>query len=182
MVDYVVVTNTRWNEAPRIRHQVTHLLLSSGSRVHFVERSESIGSAELPAASEPVPGLTVVRTRHLLHQQLRVLRPSIGSTRPSWFRSVVKGRLAGGPGAPSAYSPTARTTLDWVAPIDPPPMRVGARYLASRALQFCSAGGFTRWSGGGAGYVASTAAGVSLRNARQSIHGSPASADEEPSL
>ncbi len=73
MADYVVVTNTRWSEAPRIRHQVTHLLLSSGSRVLFVERSESIGSAELPAASQPVPGLTLVRTRQLLHHQLRVL-------------------------------------------------------------------------------------------------------------
>jgi len=34
----VLFTHTRWNEAPRIRHQIAHLIAGAGHRVIFVER------------------------------------------------------------------------------------------------------------------------------------------------
>lgn len=72
MGDFVIVTNTRWDEAPRIRHQVARLLLESGHRVLFIERADPFRSRSIPD-SRPLPGLTVARTRQVLHHQLRVL-------------------------------------------------------------------------------------------------------------
>ena len=40
MADFVLVTHTRWSEAPRIRHQVARLLVDAGHRVLFLERAD----------------------------------------------------------------------------------------------------------------------------------------------
>jgi hypothetical protein len=74
MKRFVLVTNTRWDEAPRIRHQVAHLLLNAGHQVLFLERSNQIFRPEESVLDpNPVRGLTIARIRQLMHPQLRVL-------------------------------------------------------------------------------------------------------------
>ena len=75
MADFAIITHTRWDEAPRIRHQLTELLLQAGHRAWFFERP---GPAYAPvrAAVDLGPGRPVlVPTRNLLHHQLRVMPP-----------------------------------------------------------------------------------------------------------
>jgi glycosyltransferase involved in cell wall biosynthesis len=73
MADFVLVTHTRWSEAPRIRHQVARLLVDAGHRVLFLERADYPWSAAVPEAREVEPRLTVARTTRLIHHQFRVL-------------------------------------------------------------------------------------------------------------
>ena len=73
MPDFVLVTHTRWMEAPRIRHQVARLLRDAGHRVLFVERADYPWSGPSPAAVEVEPGITLTRTTRLIHHQFRVI-------------------------------------------------------------------------------------------------------------
>lgn len=73
MSDFVLVTHTRWTEAPRIRHQVARLLRDAGHRVLFVERADYPWSGQLPAAVAVEPGITLTRTTRLIHHQFRVI-------------------------------------------------------------------------------------------------------------
>lgn len=73
MSDFVLVTHTRWTEAPRIRHQVARLLRDAGHRVLFVERADYPWSGPLPAAVAVEPGITLTRTTRLIHHQFRVI-------------------------------------------------------------------------------------------------------------
>jgi hypothetical protein len=72
-MDFVLVTHTRWEEAPRIRHQVARLLRDAGHRVLFIERADYPWAGSLPAPVEVEPGITVIRTTRLMHHQFRVL-------------------------------------------------------------------------------------------------------------
>jgi hypothetical protein len=75
MKTFVLFTHTRWDEAPRIRHQIAHLIAGAGHRVVFVERSASLAGASGVTIREAAPSITVVRGRRLMHHQLRVLAP-----------------------------------------------------------------------------------------------------------
>ena len=72
MQPLVLITHTKWTEAPRIRHQVARLLAAAGHRVIFLERPEAPWAAERQP-HEVEPGITVVPCRQLLHHQLRVV-------------------------------------------------------------------------------------------------------------
>jgi hypothetical protein len=73
MPDFVLATHTRWDEAPRVRHQVARLLRDSGHRVLFIERAGQFGRDRSQDPREVEPGITAVRGTRLLHHQLRVL-------------------------------------------------------------------------------------------------------------
>lgn len=73
MADFVLATNTHWEESPRIRHQVARLLRDAGHRVLFLERPGYPWSSVATAPSLAEPGITVARGTRLLHHQLRVL-------------------------------------------------------------------------------------------------------------
>ena len=74
MSDFLVLTHTLWEEPPRLRHQVTRLLLDAGHRVRFAERSCPVFGRPTRSGTPKLPArLDLVGTRRLLHHQLRVL-------------------------------------------------------------------------------------------------------------
>jgi hypothetical protein len=64
---FLLFTKTRWEEAPRLRHQVARLLVSRGHDVTLFERP-----SYLHAGSRTAEGIAMRRTRQLIHPQLRV--------------------------------------------------------------------------------------------------------------
>jgi hypothetical protein len=75
MKTFVLFTHTPWDEAPRIRHQIAHLIAGAGHRVVFVERATGLLGADGVTIRKAAPLITVVRGRRLMHHQLRVLAP-----------------------------------------------------------------------------------------------------------
>jgi hypothetical protein len=75
MKTFVLFTHTRWDEAPRIRHQVARLIAEAGHRVVFVERASGPFEGGGVTVREAGQSVTVVRGRRLMHHQLRVLAP-----------------------------------------------------------------------------------------------------------
>ena len=73
MRDFVLVTHTRWQEAPRIRHQLARLIADSGHRVIFVERPTHMLAGRPGRARNVASNIVAVGTRHLMHHQLRVV-------------------------------------------------------------------------------------------------------------
>jgi hypothetical protein len=73
-MNVVAFTKSAWSEAPRLRHQVAHLLLAHGHRVLFFERPADIFTLGLnPSEADHLPpGLALGRNRQLLHHQLRI--------------------------------------------------------------------------------------------------------------
>lgn len=86
MRDFVLVTHTLWQEAPRIRHQLARLLAGAGHRVIFIERARHLLGAGQPDPIEVEPGVIVVRTRRLMHHQLRVVPPL------DWLNDLIAAR------------------------------------------------------------------------------------------
>lgn len=75
MSTFVLFTHTDWSEAPRLRHQLTRLLLESGHKVLFFEKSCGLlGKSQLVPTLLP-NGPAMVRTRRLCHHQLRLVPP-----------------------------------------------------------------------------------------------------------
>jgi hypothetical protein len=66
----VVVTRSWWNEPPRLRHQVTNLLMANGHEVLFVEKPTMGGRGKV---REGHPALSA--SGELVHHQARVARP-----------------------------------------------------------------------------------------------------------
>jgi hypothetical protein len=91
--DFILFTHTKWSEAPRIRHQVANLLLEAGHRVFFFERPSPFWRSPGPAFEQVRPGLTLVRTRNLLHHQLRALVP-MHWLNAAFVESQIRRRLA----------------------------------------------------------------------------------------
>ena len=75
MSSYVLITHTPWTEAPRVRHQIARLIAGAGHKAYFFERASYPWQAAGARAEELEPGITVVRTRRLLHHQVRVVPP-----------------------------------------------------------------------------------------------------------
>lgn len=68
---FIFFTKTRWNEPPRLRHQLAGLLAGAGHEVVFFEKPllPAEGSREARVAW---PRVTLARHRELLHHKLRV--------------------------------------------------------------------------------------------------------------
>ena len=73
--EFIFVTHTRWDEAPRIRHQLARLLAGIGHRVLFVERADGPMTRAKDGATEVEPGIFLTRTNRLLHHQFRIVAP-----------------------------------------------------------------------------------------------------------
>jgi hypothetical protein len=73
--DFVMVTHTRWEEAPRIRHQLARLVAGAGHRVLFVERADGPFTRVANGAREVEPRIFLTRTNRLLHHQFRLVSP-----------------------------------------------------------------------------------------------------------
>jgi hypothetical protein len=73
--EFILVTHTRWDEAPRIRHQLARLLAGIGHRVLFVERADGPMTQVRNGATEVEPGIFLTRTNRLLHHQFRIVAP-----------------------------------------------------------------------------------------------------------
>lgn len=74
MSNIVLVTNTRWSEAPRLRHQVARLLRDAGARVLFLERPNYLWQGLPPRPELAEPGVWLSRGERLFHHQLRIAR------------------------------------------------------------------------------------------------------------
>jgi hypothetical protein len=93
MSDFAVITHTHWDEAPRIRHQVTDLIIGAGHRVWFFERPRvALGSRQSALDLGPT-GPVRVPTRNLLHHQVRIL-PALHHLNAVRVRSDLRGASA----------------------------------------------------------------------------------------
>jgi hypothetical protein len=72
MASIVLFTHTRWDEAPRIRHQVGRLLRDFGHHVLFIERGDGAFKHQPHSPREVEPGIWIARPVQGLHHQLRV--------------------------------------------------------------------------------------------------------------
>lgn len=75
MREYIVFTKSSWNEPPRLRHQVTSLVLNGGGEVWFFEKSGYLWERTWREKKEAENGrVHLHRSCQLLHHQLRVAR------------------------------------------------------------------------------------------------------------
>jgi hypothetical protein len=75
MSTFIIFTRTVWDEAPRLRHQVTRLLIEAGHQVHFFDRPRLPLCRQAPRDLVAGATPTFVHTSHLIHHQLRVAPP-----------------------------------------------------------------------------------------------------------
>ncbi|MFM7311868.1 MAG: glycosyltransferase, partial [Cyanobium sp.] len=71
----LILTRTDWAEPPRLRHQLTQLLLDAGYRPTFVQKPACVLPVSRPCRppAAAVPGLTLLSAQELLHHQLRLV-------------------------------------------------------------------------------------------------------------
>ncbi|MEW4922386.1 hypothetical protein [Algibacter sp. 2305UL17-15] len=68
MKNVLVLTKTNWNEAPRIRHQITHLLRENGYNVSYVEKNTY---KNIFVSERIEEGIKFFSHAELIHHQLR---------------------------------------------------------------------------------------------------------------
>ena len=83
MARFVIFTNTNWSEAPRIRHQLTRLLLKNKHAVSFFEKPRFLFRTSAPDFTTSESDLLLVQIKQLINHQLRVI-PIF-----HWFNSVI---------------------------------------------------------------------------------------------
>jgi hypothetical protein len=71
---FILLTKSNWDEPPRLRHQVTELLLSHGHEVYFGERPSG-PAASVHRATATVDGPYLFRHTELIHHKLRMNTP-----------------------------------------------------------------------------------------------------------
>jgi hypothetical protein len=71
MTRFIFFTKTRWDEPPRLRHQLTELLASSGHSVLFAETPYLPGQSPHCGSKAP-SGVQLFRHGELLHHKLRI--------------------------------------------------------------------------------------------------------------
>ena len=71
MTRFIFFTKTRWNEPPRLRHQLAELLANSGNEVLFAEHPYRPGQPKDLGFGAP-PQVRLFRHGELLHHKLRV--------------------------------------------------------------------------------------------------------------
>jgi hypothetical protein len=71
---FIALTKSNWNEPPRLRHQVTELLLAHGHEVYFGERPSG-PAAPVHRATATADGPYLFRHTELIHHKLRMNTP-----------------------------------------------------------------------------------------------------------
>lgn len=71
MKRFIFFSKTNWDEAPRLRHQMAHLLKSQGHEVIFFQKPKFFWQREVKNKSDDV---LLKTTNQLIHHQLRVFR------------------------------------------------------------------------------------------------------------
>jgi len=66
---FYLFTKTNWDEPPRIRHQLAHLLIKNNHEVFFFQKPKQNFSTKTKAKS--LKGITLLRYSEFLHHQLR---------------------------------------------------------------------------------------------------------------
>ncbi len=92
MSTFILITNTPWDEPPRLRHQVAQLLLDAGHRVIFFERPQPWYAKSGPRVVALTDQLTLVNTTRLIHFQLRVL-PILSWINARWAIREIRARM-----------------------------------------------------------------------------------------
>lgn len=72
MGNYIVFSKSNWDEPPRLRHQLTNLLLNAGNEVIFVEKPLFPWQRENRKPGVKAAGLRIFSTRQIFHHQLRI--------------------------------------------------------------------------------------------------------------
>jgi len=93
MTAAILITNSYWQEPPRIRHQVANLLLSHGVEVAFFERPQSPWVRQASPVSRVSSTLSLVSTKSLLHPQLRIA-PPLAWANSAFSAAVYRDRVA----------------------------------------------------------------------------------------
>ena len=88
MLDFVLVTNTLWSEAPRMRHQVARLLRDAGARVLFFERPGYLWTSAQPVPTLVEPGMWLTHGTRIFHHQLRI------TSTMQWLDALLMARSA----------------------------------------------------------------------------------------
>ncbi len=92
MATFILFTNTPWTEPPRLRHQVTQLLINAGNKVIFFERPRPLFTGIGPKIVTVSNQLTLVNTTRLIHFQLRVV-PVLSWLNGLWASAQIRARL-----------------------------------------------------------------------------------------
>jgi hypothetical protein len=69
---FIFLTKTRWDEPPRIRHQLAYLLASAGHEVLFFEKPAMSGRSPSPPVAV-AKGIECACHRELIHHKLRLM-------------------------------------------------------------------------------------------------------------
>jgi hypothetical protein len=93
MSRFIFFTKTRWNEPPRLRHQLAELLAQAGHQVLFFEKPWLPGSNRPPASAAP-PGIRLLEQHELIHHKARI-GPLARWANAAWASmSIVRGLRA----------------------------------------------------------------------------------------
>lgn len=71
---FLFFTKTRWDEPPRLRHQLAALLLDAGCQVLFFEKPSAIWQRRGAVSKRAAERLTILHSQELLHHKLRLNR------------------------------------------------------------------------------------------------------------
>ncbi|WP_157609911.1 hypothetical protein [Variovorax sp. Root434] len=71
MKNFIVFSKSNWDESPRLRHQLTNLLLNSGNNVIFVQKPLFFWQRRRNDFPISDGGLAIVTTKQIFHHQLR---------------------------------------------------------------------------------------------------------------
>ena len=93
MSRFLFFTKTRWEELPRLRHQLAHLLRAAGHEVCFVQQPRLPWQAGARATSGP-PGIRLLQHAELLHHKLRFSWPA-HEANAHWTTRSIRGVMAG---------------------------------------------------------------------------------------
>lgn len=75
MKNFIIFSKSNWNEPPRLRHQLTNLLLDAGNDVLFVQKPLFPWQAKIKQFSVDGRRLVVATTKQVFHHQLRIFAP-----------------------------------------------------------------------------------------------------------
>jgi hypothetical protein len=91
---FIFFTKTNWEETPRLRHQLAILLSSRGHTVVFFQRPSGPGLGAVGSPKATQEGIELIRTRQLIHHQLRCIAP-LPTLNALYEARQIRGRVQG---------------------------------------------------------------------------------------